>query len=88
MEWARQTTDTVGKKVSGVFAWPGEKVQQFRQKIAGVRDRLEVASGHMVRMMAIFVVETVILPIGMLWAMLALAGRSVALPGRGSGVRT
>ena len=33
-------------------------------------------------MMAIFVVETVILPIGLLWLMLSFAGRTVVLPGR------
>ena len=79
--WTRDATEAVGKKVSSVFAWPGEKVKEFQQKVADVRDRLETASEHMVRMMAIFVVETVILPIGLLWLLLSLAGRTVAFPG-------
>ena len=80
--WPREATEAVGNKVGSVFAWPGEKVKEFQQKVADVRDRLETASEHMVRMMAIFVVETVILPIGLLWLMLSLAGRTMVFPGR------
>ena len=58
-----------------------------RQKVPDVRDRLETASEHMVRMMAIFVVETVILPIGFISLMLSLAGRTVVSSGRGNRAR-
>lgn len=86
-EWTRDATEAVVGKVGNVFAWPGDKVKEFRQKVADVRDSLETAAEHMVRMMAIFVVETVILPIGLLWLMVSLAGRSAALPGLGHRAR-
>ena len=69
--------------------WAGSQSTALKERFDGVKQAAEQATEHVIKLMVIFVLQTLIVPLAMLWLLYALAGRVLrhdpaALPGRSS----
>ena len=66
--------------------WAGSQSTAWKERFESVKQAAEQATEHVIKLMVIFVLQTLIVPLAMLWLLYALAGRVLrrdpALPGR------
>lgn len=81
-EKARDAIQGSAETAKGAAQWPSEKLDELRAQYEVLEAKLEEQAERMVRLMAIFVVQTVIVPIGLLWLLARLVG-GILRPGAG-----
>jgi len=74
---AEEQIDSMKVKAKGVFSWPSEQIDLIKGRVNDIRQKLENTTEYIARIMAVFVVETVIIPIGLLWLLWRFAGSSM-----------
>lgn len=63
--------------------WEGAKDQlDFSRKIAGLKAKAEQAAEHMVRLIVVFLLETLIIPLALLWALYVFTRNVLSPAGR------
>ncbi len=78
--WWEKARDAVQEPLSAAknaAQWPSAKLNALQEQYQALQARLEERAERMIRLMAIFIVETVLVPIGLLWLLARLAGGSM-----------
>ena len=72
--WWEKLRGAVVDSSNSATQWSNEKMDSLRNKYAALKELVDRAIKHMIQLIAIFVVETLILPIGLLWVLMRLVG--------------
>ncbi len=72
--WWETIKGAVQGSSSSATEWSTEKMKSLRNKYAALKELVDSMIKHMLQLIAIFVVETLILPIGLLWVLMRLVG--------------
>ena len=64
--------------------WAGSQSTAWKERFDGVKQAAEQATEHVIKLMVIFVLQTLIVPLAMLWLLYALAGRVLRHDPRGA----
>lgn len=58
------------EKIKG---WAGSQGTAWKERFEGLKQAAEQATGHIIRLMVIFILQTLVIPLALLWALYALA---------------
>ena len=64
--------------------WAGSQSTAWKERFESVKQAAEQATEHVIKLMVIFVLQTLIVPLAMLWLLYALAGRVLRRDRRGA----
>ena len=56
-----------------IKGWAGSQGTAWKERFDSLKQAAEQATGHVIRLMVIFILQTLVLPLAMLWALFALA---------------
>ena len=59
--------------IERIKGWAGSQGTAWRERFEGLKQAAEQATEHVIRLMVIFILQTLVLPVAMLWGLFAVA---------------
>ena len=63
--------------IDRIKGWAGAQGTAWKERFEGLKQAAEQATEHVIRLMVIFILQTLVLPVAMLWALYAVARASL-----------